>query len=80
MGVPVEYVQPQGRFCPHCGSSYGRSSRLIKSLLLATTPVLAMAAIFGVIFLADLKTAVGLVVVAVAGLALWLILVRPGSG
>jgi len=79
LGVPVESIQPQGRFCPYCGSQYGRGSRLIKSLLLATTPIVAIAAIFGVIVLADLQTAAGLVVIAVAALALWLILARPGQ-
>jgi len=42
-------------------------------------PLLVIAAIFAVLILAGPQTAVGLFVVAVAGLSLWYILVRPGQ-
>jgi hypothetical protein len=79
-GVPVESVQPLDRFCPYCGASYNRSARLAKTLLLVFAPVLAIAAIFGVLIAAGTQTAAGLFIVAVAGLFLWYILVRPGQG
>jgi len=79
-GVPVESVQPLDRFCPYCGASYSHTPRLLKSLLLAITPLLALAALFAVIFVADLQTAFLVFVIMIAGLSLWFILARPGQG
>ena len=79
LGVPVECLYPPDRLCPYCSASYSHTSRFLKSLLLALTPLFLVAALFGVIFVADLQTAFLVFVILIAGLSLWFILVKSGQ-